>query len=575
MNPALALNLFSDPGCSNAIPATGMPCEIGASLFKSLLAKENSSLGVAKKSLVHPGTAGEGSSGASGMNSSAGGKTTKSVTDGLSILGLPGLPIGFLKLAPESASRLISFLQGRGFSKEKSLAVVKSATDNDGFIHVSRLAAQLGNLEKTAQNIQKGLVISSRDVPEFQKFLFQIGIGAGDVKKLTEQSDDGKGDMMLSKLLPQLADKSPDMDTQEKLVSLLALNGIQCVSDDVPNRIGSSDLKEFLQEYAGTSSEDVQKHIKATLADLLREKGVPPGKVKSFLESMNVEYSKTLSQTGAGKAGKGATAAQIGLWNGIVIEPKNKMGNDSWTEKILAILKDVRTGDRKGEGTAQGKPLSDIHAGSAKVGSLLNAAKAVPLSKRHGKLPGDVMDSKITFGPGNTGAHTADPHAGAQNMLRAAPQDGTPGRAFQYPQSASPVPAILDKMEWMAEAGEQKARIQLSPPELGHIDLQLVIDHGHIRVQLGAENPLVKGMIESNLGQLKEQLAGLGFVVEEFSLHTGTDNRKSNGGHDLWEQNTRVGRVSGKRVAGSEGLAHETTPTQPKVDDRYQINVQV
>jgi|GEM_PF-3322648 len=588
MIPAFALKLFSTPGCSRTAPGIGMPCDIGASLFKSLLARENRSVGEMKRGRMVP-RAGDKKFGAAGLKSNREhGNRTESIADDLSILSESGLPISLLKMDPKSAAKLISFLQGKGVSREKALAMVKSATGKDGFIHVDRLMAGLGRLSETAVGKQKGLMIAERDVPQVQKLLFQMGIGAGEVKTLSEESDDGKGNMILSKLVAGLDGKFLPMDAQKKLIPLLARFGIRCVADNVTAGIGKTDLKTFMQAYGDTASEDLQKRIKSVLAGVLTKKGVPPEKVKSFLDGMSIEYAKTMSAAKGGKTGKGATAAQFGLWNGLVIKPQDRMRKDPWTEKILAILKDVRTGARKGHRVSGNslqsilsegveKTGSDNRPGLERMASVLKSEKTASISKGQRKPTGKGLASKLSFTSGNPGIPATDLRGGAGNMLRTAQQAGTVGRTLSYDQTTSTIPTIVDRMQWMVEEGKQKARIQLSPPELGHIDLQLVMDHGHVRAQLGAENLLVKEMIESNVGQLKQQLAGLGFVVEEFNVYVGADNQRFSNGDDPWEQERGVGRLNGKSVAESEDLAPELklTPMHPHGDDRYQINVRV
>jgi len=127
----------------------------------------------------------------------------------------------------------------------------------------------------------------------------------------------------------------------------------------------------------------------------------------------------------------------------------------------------------------------------------------------------------------------------------------------------------------MMKAGKQQARIQLSPPELGHIDLRLVIDQGHLQAHLGTENPLVKEMIESNLSQLKQQLAGLGFVVEEFSVHVGADGRDFMDRDEMWGKTGKTGASGWTRETGIEPTALDQPDARTAVDDRYQINVRV
>ena len=89
-----------------------------------------------------------------------------------------------------------------------------------------------------------------------------------------------------------------------------------------------------------------------------------------------------------------------------------------------------------------------------------------------------------------------------------------------------PLPKIVDRMVWMVRAGEQMSRIQISPPELGRLELEIVIRQGHLHANLNAENPAVKEIIEANLQQLKQQLNNMGFVVDRFEVAAGLSDRR-------------------------------------------------
>ena len=54
------------------------------------------------------------------------------------------------------------------------------------------------------------------------------------------------------------------------------------------------------------------------------------------------------------------------------------------------------------------------------------------------------------------------------------------------------------------------------------LDLDLVIKQGHLEANLSAETLQVKELIEANLGQLKQQLTDLGFVVDKFEVIQGS-----------------------------------------------------
>jgi hypothetical protein len=550
MEQAFALNLFTDPGFSGSAVKPKSAEGISEGLFKSLLTKENRSTSSSRE---------------------------RGVEDDL---GDTGMVPGMGSWAPGAEKKLTAYLEDKGIFGKEANSLIKGATGEDGSIHVDRLMAALNGRKGTAPGGHGDLMVASRDIPRLQEVLFRMGLGAGDVKALIERGGDGKGNVLLSKIVGTLSEKFPDIDSPQKLAALLSQLGIGCHSTRAAQHISPTDLKAFMHAYAETPSEDVQKQIKTVLAQVLREKGVPPEEVKSFLEGMNVTYAKKVSGSSSAKAG------ELGLWDGLVLRQQYKAKSDPWTEKILAILKDARTGgqqvsDKDGNflqpflfrGGDQVN-LTDKSL-SERLASLLRAGEGEPSSKRLRSLKGHGFDGKVSFASGEAFVKTAAQGSGANRVLPTSPHAGIFARALDYAQGTSPVPAILDRMQWMMKAGKQQARIQLSPPELGHIELRLVIDQGHLQAHLGTENPLVKEMIESNLSQLKQQLAGLGFVVEEFSVHVGADGRDFMDRDEMWGKTAKTGASGWTRETGIEPTALDQPDARTAVDDRYQINVRV
>ncbi len=558
MNPAFALNLFTTCGSADKAGKAATPGKSEKSLFRNLLMKEN------RERLT-----GE-----------------EDGTQENAIL-TSDFPVHMLRFEPGVKGKLETFFGEQGLTSKESAALIEGATDKDGFIRLDRLQAGFAALKAGNAKGQMSMIISARDVPQFQEVLFKMGLGAGEVKALVEKGNDGKGNMVLGKILSGLSMKFPEIDSQETLARLLAHSDIQCKNKEVSPSIKTPELRTLLKDYAATPSEDVQKNIKTRLADLLREKGVPPEKVKSFLEGMNVEYAEKASRVRATKEGKGATAAEIDLWDGVALKPQRSGKKDPWTEKILAILKESKTGVGRG---GQGEGRSSRLASSAllekesggprppteKVMSILDAEKAARTGKgSRGTPKSKAGDGRQPFVTGNPVPGLSDRNANLVKLQYAGQGTGNSGRALNDSQQASSLSNLLDRMQWMVEAGRQKARIQLSPPELGQIDLRLVIEQGHLHAHLGTDNPMVKEMIDSNLGQLKQQLSDLGFVVEEFSVNVGQDHREFGEGEDLWERRSLIGGIAGNGKPEIEPLSQGAATLRTIVDDRYQINVRI
>lgn len=545
MDQAFALNLFSDLGFSgNAVKPQSLE-GVSEGLFKSLLTKENQ-------------------------------RTADTVDEDLQDTGIP---LGMASWPAGSEQELTAYLENRGISGEEAVSIVRGAKGADGSIRLDRFVAAAHGRIDAQSGGERDLMVASRDVPRLQEVFFRLGLGAEGVKALIERGTDGKGNVLLSKIVAALSEKFRELNSMERLAGLLSRLGINCQPVNTVQYLGKDDLEGVLRTFAETSSEDAQKHIKTVLAQVLREKGVPPEKVKTFLEGMNVTYARDVSDSSPTKAG------EIALWDGLMLRQQHAVKQDPWTEKILAILKEGHTGAQQAgdkEGLFPGFLRSGEDAGlnpmdrslSERLAALLRAGKEISSSKGQQAMKGQGFEGKPFAEPGEMFFKATAHGLGDDKIVMTGQNTALFARALEYAQGTSPVSTILDRMQWMMKAGKQQTRIQLSPPELGHIDLRLVIDKGHLQAHLGTENPLVKEMIESNLSQLKQQLAGLGFVVEEFSVHVGADSRDFTDQEESWGK-TEQARDAGLAGAGEESVAFGQPAGTTPEDDRYQVNVRV
>jgi flagellar hook-length control protein FliK len=75
---------------------------------------------------------------------------------------------------------------------------------------------------------------------------------------------------------------------------------------------------------------------------------------------------------------------------------------------------------------------------------------------------------------------------------------------------------IADQVSLLTGQGKSEFNLQLRPESLGRLQLRLTLDDGSVTVRMRAESPEAKGMIESNLGQLKQSFSDQGIRVDRF-----------------------------------------------------------
>jgi flagellar hook-length control protein FliK len=130
-------------------------------------------------------------------------------------------------------------------------------------------------------------------------------------------------------------------------------------------------------------------------------------------------------------------------------------------------------------------------------------------------------------------------------------------------------------MVWMIQGGVQKTTVELSPPELGRIQLSLVIENGQIRGVLGTESPVVKELMDANLNQLRAQLEALGFAVQSFQVMVGLNQHQHSQHETAWQWEAPSAGPDPLKDEKSVGLEPVGESYDGYSGDGHHINVRV
>jgi len=97
-----------------------------------------------------------------------------------------------------------------------------------------------------------------------------------------------------------------------------------------------------------------------------------------------------------------------------------------------------------------------------------------------------------------------------------------PAHTETWPQQFS------EKIVWMAKNDQQTAQINISPPQLGPIQITLNLTGDNANVLFASSHPEVRQIIESSLPQLREMLAATGISLGESSVGTNMAQQNQN-----------------------------------------------
>jgi flagellar hook-length control protein FliK len=111
--------------------------------------------------------------------------------------------------------------------------------------------------------------------------------------------------------------------------------------------------------------------------------------------------------------------------------------------------------------------------------------------------------------------------------------------------SYSMVHQIADKMAWQVKNNVNRVHVQLNPPELGRVEVQMVMRNNQVQAQVVTEHAAVRGALEEHYAVLRDNLASRGLQLEKFDVYSGPQRELS------WSHSEqRQGGGNGRRKNG-------------------------
>ena len=112
------------------------------------------------------------------------------------------------------------------------------------------------------------------------------------------------------------------------------------------------------------------------------------------------------------------------------------------------------------------------------------------------------------------------------------------------------VNSVQDSIKLLVSEGDNRATIKLHPPELGKIQVELIVKDNQVSARINTDNAAVKEVIMTNLNQLRSNIENAGIQVDKFDVEvggfrnqfdgdssggssTGGERRESSGNQDL------------------------------------------
>lgn len=85
---------------------------------------------------------------------------------------------------------------------------------------------------------------------------------------------------------------------------------------------------------------------------------------------------------------------------------------------------------------------------------------------------------------------------------------------------------IVSKATLISKNGQNEMRIQLDPPSLGKVKIQIMVEGEKVSANVLADNSIARDIIERNIHHLRNSLADQGLKVDQMSVNVGSDPRQ-------------------------------------------------
>ncbi|RNE94726.1 flagellar hook-length control protein FliK [Marichromatium sp. AB32] len=118
--------------------------------------------------------------------------------------------------------------------------------------------------------------------------------------------------------------------------------------------------------------------------------------------------------------------------------------------------------------------------------------------------------------------------------------------------------ALVERMQWLARAGEDAAEIKLHPPSLGALEVRVAMEGDKANVQFFAANPVAREVLEAALPRLRDSLAQEGMSLGEVTIADQPPQQQDRGSQADRDGGAGRGEGGGDPGETGEPLTHST-----------------
>jgi flagellar hook-length control protein FliK len=311
----------------------------------------------------------------------------------------------------------------------------------------------------------------------------------------------------------------------------------------------NSKLKDFsFQDFISTNNLNENsfsqlENRKGLINDLLKQAGFTDKEAKNFIQKFESQQNKTSNLNGelakqdfstvdktikpevASQASKDLVNIETGgkkkeettVKKSEIKNQFNPDGNkyrdegaSKGNEKVSSTGDNVKV---ESNSTRQEKTISQSTIGMKYADANLDGSKSKSLEaiKANGEV--QVLNNNVAGGGTNKSILNAKATISENTIYRA-------------PIESRVIDQIINRLSIRSNGSQSEVKIQLDPPSLGRVRMNIITSGDGVRTVIVAENQAVKQVIESNLSQLRDSMLSQGLKLDGFSVLVGGDSNQ-------------------------------------------------
>jgi len=427
-----------------------------------------------------------------------------------------GIPLKDLSLSPKSQPALKDLLLAQGLSEDDVQPLLESLFGGDGRqeIETTQLLTKLSELKVLTDRKSSDPVLEVSVLPYVETLLRSLGLDVVQARKAMSLARVDGGGVSLKGLEQALKGIMGNMPEETKAASINQGSG-----EDVKGLLARIGLVDEATKINGPMSlERFVQLLEDKVTDLASQ-SASKGEIENH---MNRLLGHVLAEPESQGRRSGSKALGGGKQH---LFPVEGLRDESVSQNLARGIEDMvargawKTSRLQGEKPSLAKGLQEMvssarpqadastRADNKSAGFVLKAKEQMTLAKR------GPLDQRVD-------QDTRNALYSAREAVMDQPQTaGTAARQMARPFPLHVINQVGRQMAFAIRRGENQVRIQLKPPDLGSIQLDMVMKDHVLKVAMITEHHAVKELLISHVQELREALVEQGVELQKIDIN--------------------------------------------------------